>query len=344
MESLVGSSPSTQKPTKYIVATFAALLLLGVAAYSFTSTEASSLIELYNLEQAEFHSYISLHNKLYSDSEYAMRFKIYRDNSAYIRKVNSMNKGFTLVVNKFADLSAEEFTSKYLGTRMPDTLMKSTQKVHQIFESSKDWRYLGKVSRVKNQGNCGSCWAFSSTGAIESAYAIKNGKSVELSEQQLVDCSRPYGNQGCNGGLMHMAFDYVMANGIVSEKTYPYEAQDQRCKWLRTWRKVTKIAGYGKVEENDFNALASAIHTQPISVAVDASTWSFYGSGVWPSDMCNTQLNHGVLAVGYDMNEGFFTIKNSWGADWGEDGYIRLEITPDAGTCGVQLYGVYPIL
>jgi C1A family cysteine protease len=343
MERLVANEPSRQKSGKALVVIVAAVLVLGVAGYNFSSTE-SPLIDLYRLEQAEFHSFMNTHNRDYTDQEYSERFKIFRENTAFIRKMNSLNKGFTLVVNKFADLSSEEFKAKYLGAKLHDNLLASNQKVHQMFEATKDWRNEGKVTGVKDQGYCGSCWAFSATGAIESAYHIKYNKPVLLSEQQLVDCSKAYGNMGCDGGLMHLAFDYVMAKGIVSGSQYPYKAHDQRCHWLKTWGPVTKLQGYGVVQENDFNALASAIHSQPVSVAVDASTWSFYGSGVWPEDMCSTDLNHGVLAVGYDMNEGFFTIKNSWGTGWGEDGYIRLSITPGAGTCGVQLYGVYPIL
>lgn len=346
METLVSVRPTPQKSKKLIVACVSATLFIGALAFVMLSGPSPSpqLIAEFELEHAEFKSYISKFGKSYSDSDHALRFAIFRQNAAYVRKVNSLNTSFTLALNKFADLTVDEFKSQYLGTQVSKGLRGASKKVHQIFPSSKDWVSEGHVSPVKDQGYCGSCWAFSAVGAIESIYSIKNDKILDLSEQQLVDCSRPYGNMGCDGGIMDSAFDYIKAKGIVKERRYPYKTRDQKCRKGLTLFPATYISGYTWVQENDYNALASALYLQPVSVAVDATNWSLYSSGVFTSDWCENNLNHGVLAVGYSMDDGYFKIKNSWGSDWGENGFIRLSITSDEGTCGVQMYCLYPNL
>ena len=194
-----------------------------------------------------------------------------------------------------------------------------------------DWCSQGKCSRVKNQGQCGSCWAFSATGVMESWSLIK-GQSVDLSEQQLVDCSRPQGNQGCNGGWPYNALKYVVANGITSQSSYSYVARDQSCK---TQGGSFKISGYNSYSQ--CTGLASQINNSPVSVTVDASNWSAYRSGVFSN--CRTSINHAVLLIG--VNGGNWKIKNSWGTGWGESGFIRLSGT--GNTCGVCQYaGVVP--
>lgn len=346
MESLVSSHQASPKSKKLIIACISATLFIGALAFVLLTESAPSpqLVAEFELEHAEFKSYISKFSKSYSDSDHAQRFSNFRQNSAYIRKINSLNTSFTLALNKFADMSIGEFESRFLGTQVDKKLRTPNKKVHQIFPSTKDWVAEGHVSPVKDQGYCGSCWAFSAIGAVESIYSIKKGKLLDLSEQQLVDCSTPYGNTGCNGGLMDKAFDYMVANGVVRETKYSYKAEDQKCKKTKTWNPELYLSGYTFVQENNYNALASAVHQQPVSVAVDASNWSLYSSGVFTSDWCETNLNHGVLLVGYNLEDGHFTIKNSWGADWGENGFIRLSITDNEGTCGVQMYCVYPNL
>jgi cathepsin L len=193
-----------------------------------------------------------------------------------------------------------------------------------------DWTTQGKVSGVKNQGQCGSCWAFSAVGTLESFYLFK-GQNTNLSEQQLVDCSRPQGNQGCNGGWPSSALNYVKANGITDGGSYPYVARDQGCKTQGGAWKIGGISSY-----TGCNGLTTGISAHPISVTVDASNWSSYRSGAFSS--CGASINHAVLLVG--VVGGTWKIKNSWGTGWGESGYIRLA---GGNTCGVCAYaGVYP--
>jgi C1A family cysteine protease len=194
-----------------------------------------------------------------------------------------------------------------------------------------DWTATNKVTGVKNQANCGSCWAFSAVASIESALLI-NGRSALLSEQQLVDCSRSYGNQGCNGGWMDSAFQYVKDHGLVEGSQYPYVARDQAC---AIDSGSFKVSGFVDVAgcDNLINALAG----RPISVAVDASNWSLYRSGILST--CGTGVNHGVLLVG--ASDSFWRIKNSWATTWGESGYIRIA---RGNTCAVCSYPSYPTL
>jgi C1A family cysteine protease len=194
-----------------------------------------------------------------------------------------------------------------------------------------DWTTQGAVGPVKNQGSCGSCWAFSSTGALEALSKIAYGTLKSFSEQQLVDCSGKYGNQGCNGGLMTSSFNFVKDNGIVEDSQYPYVAVQQTCK-IPTG--PFKISGFTEVK--DCNTQATALNSRPISVAVDATNWSTYKSGIFNN--CGTRLNHGVLLVG--ITDQYWRIKNSWGTAWGESGYIRLA---RGNTCGVCNMSAYPL-
>jgi len=194
-----------------------------------------------------------------------------------------------------------------------------------------DWQAQGKVSGVKNQGQCGSCWAFSATGAMESGLLLA-GKNDLLSEQQLVDCSRSYGNQGCSGGWMDSAFQYVIDHGITTQDLYPYVARNQACAVDGGNIKIKSF-----VDVPGCDNLANSVSARPVSVAVDAGQWSLYKGGVLSS--CTANVNHGVLLVGY--TDAFWKIKNSWGQAWGENGYIRLA---RGNTCAVCSYPSYPTL
>ena len=185
-----------------------------------------------------------------------------------------------------------------------------------------DWRDKGAVSPVKNQGNCGSCWAFSAVGIMES-WSLMKGKSVNLSEQQLVDCSRKYGNQGCNGGFNYQGLAYVKDHGITSTSSYPYVAHNQGCKVDGGDFKITRVPS-----SKGCSGIASAILSRPIGVSADATNWSRYSSGIFNN--CQRNLNHDILLVG--INSSNYIIKNSWGATWGEKGFIRLA---PGNTCGV---------
>jgi len=254
-------------------------------------------------------------------------------------------------MNAFGDLSHEEFKATYAsGYRsIKDTVHRArnapAKKTHKDPPASFDWTTQGAVTPVKNQQQCGSCWAFSATGSMEGAYFIAKKTLPSLSEQQLVDCSTAQGNQGCNGGLMDNAFQYVIQNGgITSEAAYPYKAVNGPC---QTAKSVATISSFQDVAQGDEKALQTAVLLGPVSVAIEADQqcFQFYTSGVLTDPSCGTQLDHGVLAVGYgtDATAGdFWKVKNSWGTGWGMDGYIL--IARGTNECGIAQEPSYPIV
>jgi len=254
-------------------------------------------------------------------------------------------------MNQFGDLTSEEFGQLYLAKVINASEVKQSADVftyNRMYEMADtvDWRTKGVVTAVKNQGQCGSCWAFSTTGSVEGAWGIKKGQLVSCSEQQLVDCSKKQGNEGCNGGLMDSAFKYIIANkGICTEQSYPYTARDGSCK--TTCSSAVTISSFKDVQAKSEQALQSAIQTMgPISVAIDASHSSFqlYKSGVYFESKCSpTQLDHGVLAVGYGTQgtSDYYIVKNSWGTSWGSSGYILMSRNKN-NNCGIATMASYP--
>lgn len=304
--------------------------------------------------QPSFEEWSIQHGKVYSPTERDFRETVYKTNVAKILHHNEGNHSWTMSINKFADLTPEEFKARYTGgLRLPKRSLRRVAKGPfntTANPTSVDWTTKGAVTPIKNQEQCGSCWAFSTTGSVEGAWFLKNGTLVSLSEQQLVDCSGPEGNQGCNGGLMDQAFQYIIDNkGITTEAAYPYTAADGTCQSAGKPVAAT-LSGYKDVAANSEVALETAIVQQPVSVAVEAdqNVFQFYSGGVMDA-ACGTQLDHGVLAVGYGVDTGkeYYKVKNSWGADWGEKGFIRLgrgaKFNP-AGQCGIQQMASYPVV
>ncbi|KUF84690.1 hypothetical protein AM588_10000735 [Phytophthora nicotianae] len=302
----------------------------------------------------EFSAWMKTHSISFSDAlEFAKRLENYIANDMYILEHNLENAwtGVKLGHNEFSHMSFDEFKFKMTGFEMPDGYLEQrlASRVDGLWTDvqvpeSVDWQDKGGVTPVKNQGMCGSCWAFSTTGAVEGAAYVSSGKLVSLSEQELVDCDHN-GDMGCNGGLMDHAFAWIEDHGgICSEDDYEYKAKAQVC---RDCEKVVKVTGFQDVNPQDEHALKVAVSQQPVSVAIEADqkAFQFYKSGVF-NLTCGTRLDHGVLAVGYGSDNGqkFWKVKNSWGSSWGENGYIRLarEENGPAGQCGIASVPSYP--
>lgn len=310
-----------------------------------------------NVTQAlQFQQFVKKFGRQYgSAAEEKMRFDIFRRNADFVETENAGNHTYTLEVNFLSDLTEEE-KKFYRGYIARNTSKDPRQEALELDTSkaadSVDWTTKGAVTPVKNQGQCGSCWAFSTTGSTEGRYAIAKGKLTSLSEQELVDCSKSEGNQGCNGGLMDNAFEWVRKNGgLCTESDYPYEAKTSRCKSTKC-KNVGQITGYKDLASGSMAQMYAAIQKGPVSIAIEADQSSFqqYSSGVLTGN-CGSQLDHGVLLVGYGADEAsgdFWKVKNSWGASWGEKGYIRLcrdcKKNKGNGQCGILAAASYPVV
>jgi len=273
----------------------------------------------------------------------------YYDNIEYIVKHNSENHSYQLEANQFMNKTyLNEFTP------LDNYLVKHDEKVNILSNGvslfNVDWTKQGAVTSVKNQLDCGGCWSFSATEAIEGEYYIKHKNLYNLSEQELIDCSGYLGNNGCDGGSMVSSFKYVVSNGLCLDTNYSYTAKQGMCQNTTCGKKI-HINTYYNVPQSE-EQLKKALMRQPISVAIQANKRSFqlYKSGVYDDPDCGDQLDHGVLLVGYgyDVDSGldYWKIKNSWSSDWGEDGYMRLLKGSDSseGQCGIAMDASYPVI
>lgn len=295
------------------------------------------------------------YNKKYTHDVFFERYNVFKANLDFIEQHNSGNFSYSVGMNQFGDLTATEFAALHTGYRHIDNAYLRSKNAPQerrphANPATVDWRPTA-VTGVKNQGQCGSCWSFSTTGAIEGAWKIKGNSLVSLSEQQLVDCSSAQGNQGCNGGWMDSAFQYVMKNGgITGETDYVYTAKQGTCAAANKPIRA-KITSFKDVTVNSDASLETAVALNPVSVALEAdkSSFQFYTQGVYSDPQCGTTLDHAVLVVGYGLQGStkYWIVKNSWGTSWGASGYIMIArgtTNGGKGVCGINSAPSYPIV
>ena len=333
------------------------ILLITLLALTISAaTAAAPHLELGTF-QVLWSSWKSVYGKVYSIAEEISRFKIFLQNYKKIVEHNRKNKEVKLSLNKFGDMTTEEFQALHIGGYVHSSKVAQDNFLG-AFRSqvdfgvlnvpeSVDWREKGAVTPVKNQQKCGSCWAFSAVGALESLYYIKNGKLLSFSEQQIVGCDTQ--NAGCNGGLPETAFEYTAQAGLQSEEDYPYTATDRECKYDAS--KAIKVnSDVKRITPQSARALKAALVVQPVAIAIEADqqVFQFYSSGVIKAN-CGDDLNHAVLAVGYTTIDGeeAFIVKNSWGTEWGAKGYVYISTDGRAnygnGVCGILGDPVVPI-
>ena len=330
------------------------LLLLATAA-------SAALFSLKDVIDEEWEAFKAEHGKKYeTEEEERFRQKVWMENKHKIARHNQQAangvKSYVIAMNQFGDLLHHEFVAAMNGYKNASRVDRGESTplfmLPLNFEVPKsiDWRDKGYVTPVKNQGHCGSCWSFSTTGALEGQNFRKTGQLVSLSEQNLIDCSTKFGNNGCNGGLMDNAFAYIKANkGIDTEASYPYEGKNDKCRFHQ--RDVGAVdTGFVDVPSQSEEHLAAAVASVgPVSVAIDASheSFQFYHHGVYDEEECSSdELDHGVLVVGYgDDGRGhdYWIVKNSWGTKWGREGYVYMARNKK-NQCGIATAASYPLV
>jgi cathepsin L len=328
---------------------FGLVLTVLVAVSSAAPAVDTSLDGIWEAYKVKF-------NKKYEATEERIRRVIFEENVAKIRRHNLEHDlglhTYTLGINKIADLTNKEYRETVLGIsklRAPQCPSTFSAPLNvNDYPTSVDWRTQGYVTPIKDQEQCGSCWAFSATAAMEGQWFRKTGTLVSLSEQQLVDCSQKYGDEGCNGGWMDWAFEYIKDYQQETEADYPYMGVDQDCAYDKTKTKARNSGCSDIKSMNETDLLRAVATIGPISVAIDASADSFqlYKSGIYVEDQCSTtMLDHGVTVVGYDATSKgkYWTVKNSWGTSWGMQGYI-LMARDHSNMCGISTAASYPLV
>ncbi|KAM0876508.1 hypothetical protein ACQ4PT_036130 [Festuca glaucescens] len=338
-------------------------LLLGFAACSCSASHHNPSVVGYSQEDIAvpnkildlFGSWSVKHSKIYvSPKEKVKRYEVFRHNLKHIVETNRRNGSYWLGLNQFADVAHEEFKASHLGLNIGLAGTNGTRAATTFrYESAVDlpwevdWRKKGAVTPVKNQGDCGSCWAFTTVAAVEGINQIVTGKLESLSEQELMACDSTF-DHGCGGGLMDFAFAYIMGNqGIHTDEDYPYLMEEGYCKGKQPGSKVVTVSGFEDVPENSEVSLLKALAHQPVSVGIAAGSrdFQFYKGGVFEGT-CGTELDHALTAVGYGSSDGhdYIIMKNSWGRSWGEQGYLRIKrgTGKPEGVCDIYKIASYP--
>ena len=307
----------------------------------FAAANAMSTVEF------EYMQYCAQYNKVTNDvDEFNFRMGNFAIVDKFIKENNAGNETHVAGHNQFSDWSHAEYKS-ILGYVRGEADVRNVK----IFDESMNadslnWVDAGAVTPVKDQGQCGSCWAFSSTGSLEGAHFVASGELLSFSEQQLVDCSTiRYGNLGCNGGLQTGAYNYYKSHAAELESVYPYTSgngdDSTSCLAESLSATAVEVSSYVNVTPSNSAQMKAALNNQPLAVAIEADKFVFqtYQSGVLTSSKCGTNLDHAVLAVGYGTEDGqdYWLVKNSWDTTWGDQGYIKLGMDSSDGTCGVQI-------
>lgn len=328
---------------KAIIAAVAVIAIAGLVLINRPSETLNDKVDT----QKEFFDYIISFGKQYVDNhEFAKRYANFRKSLEIINLHNiKEHVSYKMGLNQFTDWSQEEidsFLSLQVDTNEPKNY---APELHTLSgdDDKKDWR--DQMNPIKDQGSCGSCWAFSAIGALEASYTIEFGERHDFAEQVLVDCNRGswiFGNQGCNGGLMNTAFDWLKTNQVSLTADYPYTAKDGTCNKNRKLFGA-KVATYYDVKENH-GQLKESITKQPVAVAIQANQDCFmkYAGGIIEGCI-DKRLDHGIVAVGWGSEDGqsYYIVRNSWGLRWGESGFAR--ISDKDQSCGILQKASYPI-